>query len=90
MSRRLLAFRLPAFRPAPGVRGRDDDPVAIFVRGATLGAFVGAVIAGSTVWHRIRRGVSRSTAARANGPGPALPRTDLSGPRRRDGDALGR
>lgn len=34
---------------------RDDDPLAVFVRGATVGAFVGAVIAGSTIWRRVRK-----------------------------------
>jgi hypothetical protein len=37
------------------LRTRDEDPFAVFVRGATAGAFVGAVIAGSTIWRRARR-----------------------------------
>jgi hypothetical protein len=61
-------------RAAP--RGRDNDPLAIFVRGATVGAFVGAVIAGSEIWRRGRRrppdvrggGVGESRGRRAVRP----------------------
>jgi hypothetical protein len=33
----------------------DDTPrMAVFLRGLTIGALVGAAIAGSTIWSRIR------------------------------------
>jgi hypothetical protein len=82
-----VSRRQPASRPTLGARGRDDDPVATFVRAATVGAFVGAVIAGSTVWHRIRRRIAAGTAAGRPGPRPASPRHDPVGPRRPDGGA---
>jgi hypothetical protein len=80
-----VSRRQPASRPTPGARGRDDDPVATFVRAATVGAFVGAVIAGSTVWHRIRRRIAAGTAA--GGPRAALPPRDPAGTHRSDGGA---
>lgn len=53
---------------------RDDDPLAVFVRGATVGAFVGAMIAGSTIWRRIRRpGPSGPTAPAPTSGDPAPP-----------------
>jgi hypothetical protein len=33
----------------------DDRTVASFVRGLTLGALIGAIIAGSSMWSRRRR-----------------------------------
>ncbi len=39
----------------------DEDRAAVFLRGLTLGALVGAAIAGSQLWRR-----RASTAARAN------------------------
>lgn len=50
---------------------RDDDRLAVFVRGATVGAFVGAVIAGSTIWRRLA--ARRAPSAPAAGP-PRSPR----------------
>lgn len=40
-----------------GLRGgRDSDRVtAKFLRGLTIGAFIGAIIAGSRLWTRLRR-----------------------------------
>lgn len=49
----------------PGRSQEEDSPA--FVRGLALGAFVGAAIAGSTVWRRFRE---RSRDAR-NGPDSA-------------------
>ena len=82
-----MSRRWPAFRPTSSGRARDDDPVATFVRGVTVGAFVGAVIAGSTAWHRIRGRIADRTAARQPGPGFASPRHDPVGPPGPDGDA---
>jgi hypothetical protein len=53
------------------LRTRDEDPFAVFVRGATVGAFVGAVIAGSTIWRRARR---PPTGAPTPGTGGSLQR----------------
>jgi hypothetical protein len=71
------------------LRTRDEDPFAVFARGATLGAFVGAVIAGSTIWRRARRrpaGAPGSGAPRPLGRpaarSPAAPGSDVDVPRR--------
>ncbi len=61
---------------------RDDDPLAVFVRGATVGAFVGAVIAGSTIWRRAWR---RAPSAPAAGP----PRSRRAVPPAADADPHG-
>jgi hypothetical protein len=50
----------------------DDEGIARFLRGATMGALVGAAVAGSAIW---RRRVARSTElaadrARLAPPGP--------------------
>ena len=60
--------RLPA-----SLRTRDDDPLAVFMRGATVGAFVGAVIAGSTIWRRARQGTARVPAGAPSRPGRERP-----------------
>jgi hypothetical protein len=40
-----------------GVKHRPQDPrVSGFMRGLTVGAFVGAVIAGSAIWNRRSHG----------------------------------
>ena len=54
---------------------RDDDPLAVFVRGATVGAFVGAMIAGSTIWRRVRR--HAAPAADASTPDTSAPASAL-------------
>ncbi len=59
-----MSRRVPA-RPGQ----RDDDALGAFVRGATVGAFIGAVIAGSTIWRRARR---RAPGARAGIVPPSL------------------
>jgi hypothetical protein len=38
----------------------DEQTTAKFLRGLTLGAIIGAVVAGSSFWTRRRRTVSRS------------------------------
>ncbi len=55
------------------LRTRDEDPFAVFARGATVGAFVGAVIAGSTIWRRARRGPAGAPVAGAPIPGTPRP-----------------
>ena len=45
----------------------DRDPSSRFVRGLTLGALLGAIIAGSSMWRR-------SKAARQTGRGPVSTR----------------
>lgn len=58
-------------RPAPveraddGPAGDADPRVAAFLRGVTIGALVGAAIAGSALWERALRRRERS----ARGPG---------------------
>ena len=52
---------------------RDDDPLAVFVRGATVGAFVGAVIAGSTIWRRVRKHAPSAPIAGPPRPPRAMP-----------------
>jgi len=71
--------RLPA-----SLGTRDDDPLAVFVRGATVGAFVGAVIAGSTIWRRLAaRRAAASPAANAPAAGSAAARVPAAGLARR-------
>jgi hypothetical protein len=72
-----VSRRVPA-RPGE----RDDDPVAAFVRGATVGAFVGAVIAGSTIWRLARRQPAGAPAGSGPPSGRARPPTEGPGPRR--------
>jgi hypothetical protein len=43
-----------------------------FLRGLALGAFVGAAIAGSTIWNRIRQR-SRPTSSGVNDGNPSAP-----------------
>jgi hypothetical protein len=70
------------------LRTRDEDPFAVFARGATVGAFVGAVIAGSTIWRRARRrpadtpgsGAPRLLGRPAAGS-PAAPGSEVGAPR---------
>jgi hypothetical protein len=66
--------RLPA-----SLGTRDEDPLAVFVRGATVGAFVGAVIAGSTIWRRVRR--HAASAPTASAPTASAPTARLARPR---------
>jgi len=63
--------RLPA-----SLGTRDEDPLAVFVRGATVGAFVGAMIAGSTIWRRVRR--HAASAADASTPEASAPAAGLA------------
>lgn len=73
----------PGGRATRDRQSRDDDPLAVFVRGATVGAFVGAAIAGSAVWHRVRLRV----AAGRGGSIAAPPDTSgVAGPPARGGD----
>jgi hypothetical protein len=52
-----------------GTRGGDDDPrLAQFLRGVTMGALVGAAIAGSAIW---RRRLARSAELAAR-PSPVI------------------
>ncbi len=44
----------------------DRDPTGRFVRGLTLGALIGAIIAGSSIWTRAR--ARRSPAEQASEP----------------------
>jgi hypothetical protein len=59
---------------------RDDDPLAVFVRGATVGAFVGAVIAGSTIWRRVRRHAPSAPTPGLPRPPRAVPPAEDAGP----------
>jgi hypothetical protein len=70
-------------RRLPTQRGqRDDDPLAVFVRGATMGAFVGAVIAGSTIWRRVWRHAASAQAAALPRPGRPAPPAEGADPHR--------
>jgi len=69
----------------PGDRDRsepnDDSPrVAIFMRGLTIGALVGAAIAGSAIWERTRRRAEQAVEQGPVVPGhqPDDPRPDLA------------
>ena len=62
----------PARRAGRDVR-KPNDRLAVFMRGATLGAFVGAAIAGSTGWQRLRRRVVARRAAAAAGHAKSNP-----------------
>jgi hypothetical protein len=44
-------------------RGNDDGSAASFVRGLTIGALLGAAIAGSSLWSRRRRANRNRQAA---------------------------
>jgi len=48
----------------------DDEGLARFLRGATIGALVGAAVAGSAIW---RRRVARSSELAADRSRPSLP-----------------
>ncbi len=39
----------------------DDRSTATFLRGLTIGAIIGAILAGSSLWSRRRRGPRRSS-----------------------------
>lgn len=64
----------------PGAAPRDDIArgglddldhwVAIFVRGVTTGALVGAAIAGSAIWRRRAGATERSTTGAGSGEDP--------------------
>lgn len=72
----------PGARATRDRRSRDDDPLAVFVRGATVGAFVGAAIAGSAVWHRVRL---RVAAGRAGSTAAPADTSAVAGPPARGG-----
>ena len=36
------------------MNGRDDRTTATFLRGLTIGAIIGAIVAGSSIWARWR------------------------------------
>ncbi len=83
---------LPARRAMRGSHTREDDRLAVFVRGATVGAFVGAAIAGSATWQRIRRRLAAGRAGRTADEAAGLagvaagsPGSGPAGPPPRDG-----
>jgi hypothetical protein len=53
-----------------GSGGETDPRLASFLRGVTIGALVGAAIAGSALWERAQR---RRMAAEADAGGDASP-----------------
>jgi hypothetical protein len=59
--------------PAAETSVDAGQPRSIFLRGLSLGALVGAVIAGSAIWERrrLRRGRSVAAEAPADEPGTA-------------------
>jgi len=42
-------------RSEPDPSGGESPRLTIFMRGVTIGALVGAAIAGSAIWERVRR-----------------------------------
>ena len=67
MSKRMRG-RLPSWRSI-----EPDDATewhSIFLRGLSLGALIGAAIAGSAIWERRRRRATRQLDATDSGPGP--------------------
>jgi hypothetical protein len=57
-----------------GRTGDEGHPRAIFLRGLSIGALVGAAIAGSTIWERRRgrrAGRGRAPVQGESGPGDA-------------------
>lgn len=46
-----MSRRLPLPAPRPG----REDPLALFLRGLVVGAFVGAILAGATAVRRVAR-----------------------------------
>ena len=62
--------RRQARREADDASGNEDPRLASFLRGVTIGALVGAAIAGSALWERAQR---RRAAADANDGGDAPP-----------------
>ena len=68
------ARRERARAAAEGGSDADGDPrVAAFLRGVTIGALVGAAIAGSALWERAvrRRAADRADASDASDPAAA-------------------
>jgi len=58
----------------PGERDRSDSNedaprIAVFMRGLTIGALVGAAIAGSALWERTRRRAQGVSAQRRRAQG---------------------
>jgi hypothetical protein len=51
----------------------ERDPTGRFLRGLTLGALLGAIIAGSSIW-------TKAKARRATGPSPRRVGAERSGP----------
>ncbi len=63
----------------PRLRGRprpDEGPAVRFARGISLGALVGAAIAGSAIWRELRRDSRRP---RSVSSGSAETRGDVTG-----------
>jgi hypothetical protein len=58
--------------------GGESPRLTIFMRGLTIGALVGAAIAGSAIWERVRR--DRNTQAEGQASDGATARTDPDGP----------
>ena len=61
-------------------RGTDSRSTGSFVRGMTIGALLGAVVAGSSLWSRRRlaRRTAANEAAILAQPGPDAPETPTS------------
>ena len=53
-------------------RDPDDLRASTFARGLTLGALVGAAIAGSTIWQRRHRRPARGTSVSADSVPPSV------------------
>jgi hypothetical protein len=72
----VIAALLRALRGQPAAttsRGHVDEDSPAFVRGLALGAFVGAAIAGSTLWRRFQARSGGAGAAQDSGTETTLP-----------------
>jgi len=66
-----MTSRGPHDAPDRGDANDESHRLAVFLRGLTIGALVGAAIAGSAIWERARRRVEQA---------PATPEPDPSQP----------
>jgi hypothetical protein len=70
MARRSRRRSIPGLSEVAESYAEDRPRLATFIRGATIGALVGAAVAGSALLERRRR-AAPTTAERQDPPGPA-------------------
>jgi hypothetical protein len=74
-SRERAAAAAARDRAAAGAAADDGEGLARFLRGMTLGALVGAAIAGSAIWQRARNRPGRDSVT-TDGHGTTTPDED--------------